>query len=277
MMSWQAWKPPVGWPACAPSVRWQTLPLSEADQATLWLFELDALAADSPPLTACLSHAERERAHRFKLPHHGRRHRVARSMVRHILAHLLHQPAAALAWPVGVHGKPGPQGNPPRLHFNLSHSNGWALLATSFTLELGVDLEDEAASERIGELAERILSPSDRLAFRAQGKGQGEDKGESLSQALLNTWVRKEACLKAVGTGLTQEMSALTLRSHLAHIPLEAPGPTARPALSRIGQADMAMEPTHTLNWCDVTLPPDCAMLAALAWLRGPSAHATQG
>lgn len=251
MMSWQQWEPPAGWPGCAPRVRWQALNPWADHQVTLWLFELDAPEADAPSLIACLRPEERERADRFKFALHGRRHRVGRAMLRHILGHLHRQAAADVAWPVGPHGKPGPLGASPPLHFNLSHSGGWALLATSFDLELGVDLEDEAATERIADLADRILSPIERVDFDTRRADA------AAADALLRTWVRKEACLKALGTGLTMDMSALTLGEHLAHLDPEAASPA-------------------TLGWRDLRLPASCGMRAALAWHPNPGVGATQ-
>lgn len=237
MMSWQAWAPPVGWPASAPPVRCQTLPLGPSHQATLWLFELDAPSADTPSFTACLSDAERARAQRFNQPLHARRHRVAWSMVRHLLSHLSLRPAADLTWHLGAHGKPAMATQADQVHFNLSHSAGLALLATSATLEVGVDLEDIGAAAQLADMAPRIFTASERDHF-ARANTQPPN-------SLLSTWVRKEACLKALGTGLNREMDTLALGE--GHVVGEQPA----------------------IRWCDVTLPQDCEALAALAWVQG--------
>lgn len=244
MMSWQAWAPPVGWPAAAPPVRWQSLPLGGPHQATLWLFELDAPSADTPSFTACLSEAERARSQRFTQPLHARRHRVAWSMVRHLLSHLSQRSPADLDWRLGAHGKPSMATPPDRLHFNLSHSAGFALLATSATLEVGVDLEDIGSAAHMADMAPRILSPSERSrCARANTMAPRQ---------LLSTWVRKEACLKALGTGLTREMDTLALGEGCV-------GATTPHG----GAADQLGD----IRWCDVALPQDCPAQAALAWL----------
>lgn len=247
MMSWQAWAPPDGWPANAPSVRWQNLGLGDGHEARLWLFELDEPVADTPELTDCLSQQEVERAKRLRQPLHGRRNRVARAMLRHLLAHLTMGQAAELTWQIGPHGKPHLAGQPARLHFNLSHSGAWALLATSASVELGVDLEELAARAHLVNMASRILCPEERAAL--------ERVELDASDTLLTAWVRKEACLKALGTGLIREMDTVALGAGQAH--------TATHARQALGE----MPSTH---WRDVELPPDCPSRAAIAWLGHP-------
>lgn len=249
MMSWQAWRPPAGWPANAPSVRWQRLPLPLPDdaqgtghEASLWLFALDDPAFDIPSLTACLNDEEQSRASRFRQALHGRRHRVAHAMVRHLIGHIVGQPAADLVWRTGAHGKPhlvaaGDSARP--LHVNLSHSGGWALLATSFTLEVGIDIEEGGSRQHLGEMAPRILSPEELAALPREPD-------------LLRAWTRKEACLKALGTGLMREMDTLTLT--------EGPARTSDASLSTHG-------PLPPLGWSDLTLPENCPGRAACAWL----------
>lgn len=249
MMSWQAWQAPADWPVDAPSVRWQALPLSDGHTAHLWLFYLDTPASDHPLLTACLSNDERTRADRFRQKLHARRHRVARSMVRLLLGHLCDHPAVKLAWLEGVHGKPsllipGASGNSPVLQFNLSHSGGWAILTTSAAMALGVDIEERDSQAHLTDLMPRILSPEEhgRLCLDPAEPGHMD--------TLLRMWTRKEACLKALGVGLTRDMNTLTLSGHEAN------------AAAR-GHAT----PSPGLAWADVMLPDDCHALAACAWL----------
>lgn len=258
MMSWQAWQAPADWPDEAPPVRWRTLPLSEGHAADLWLFQLDAPGCDHPSLTACLSDDERARAARFRQELHARRHRVSRSVVRLLLGHLCGHPAADLVWLEGPHGKPsviGPEreyDSLPPLHFNLSHSGAWAILATSTTMALGVDIEARDNRDHLTALAPRILSPEEH------GHPHLDPTLPDHTDTLLRIWTRKEACLKALGVGLTQDMNTLTLSSIAASASASACG-FASPA------------PPTGLAWADVPLPEDCQALAACAWL--PLAH----
>lgn len=249
MMSWQAWAPPDGWPANAPSVRWQDLSLGDGHEARLWLFDLDEPSADKPELTGCLSQQELERAGRLRQPLHGRRNRVARAMLRHLLAQMTKGQAAELTWQSGPHGKPHLAGHPALVHFNLSHSGAWALLATSASTELGVDIEALAARAHLVNMASRILCPEERACL--------ERVELDANDTLLTAWVRKEACLKALGTGLIREMDTVTLGAGQAQ--------TATHARQALGEMP-------STRWRDVELPPDCPSRAAIAWLGHPRA-----
>ncbi len=278
MMSWQAWSTPEGWPSVAPSVRWRRQALAEGQDASLWLFNMDAEEADTQALTACLNDEEQARAQRFRQPLHGRRHRVARAMLRHLLGHLCQRPAASLQWTAGPHGKPALRfndssaGDAHPVCFNLSHSGPWGLLATSFKLELGVDIEERSSRERLPEMAHRILSVEEHRHLGTSASPLAPvthlapltplapletlgPLGDELH--LLRTWTRKEACLKALGTGLHREMDTLTLEATHAR--------TANAHLATHGSLPK-------LGWADLPLPEDCAAWAACAWLM-PGPH----
>jgi 4'-phosphopantetheinyl transferase len=92
------------------------------------------------------------------------------------------------------HGRPRVLGSP--LYFSLSHTLGFGVLAFAQT-PLGVDVEAVPDSDRVGrvagtlhprEMAELELLPP---AERATG--------------FTRIWTRKEAYLKALGTGLTRD------------------------------------------------------------------------
>lgn len=86
-------------------------------------------------------------------------------------------------------GKPYFEGS--RLHFSISHSKNHAFCALS-SRPVGIDAEelDRKISSR---LAEKILSPNEKLRYEAAG-----DK----HLTLLKFWVLKEAAVKLTGEGL---------------------------------------------------------------------------
>lgn len=243
IMAWQPWAPAQPWPAQAPSVRWLRLEPLPGHVLTAHLFSLDLPIIADGDLTDCLSMAERDRAARFRFAQHAHRNRVGRAMARHLLAHwpgcTRTMPASAQVWVEGPHGKPAlAHHGAPR--FNLSHSNGWALLVVSDTLEVGVDLEELGSRAHLDGMASRILSPGE---LHAQSSPLSED-------ALLCTWVRKEACLKALGVGLSHEMSALTLN-----------------VTTGDGHGQATFDGCgSSVHWADLPLPPDCLAQACWAW-----------
>lgn len=83
----------------------------------------------------------------------------------------------------------------PTIHFSLSRGDGWALVALA-EAQVGVDLEAYPADSDAVEIAS-LLEPGEQARILAQEGG----RGERLAQA----WTRKEAHLKAVGTGLLHD------------------------------------------------------------------------
>ena len=98
---------------------------------------------------------------------------------------------AAVEYRVSEHGKPQPAGG--CWQFSASRSGASALYALSTGVELGVDHEhlDRAAPTPL----RRVFSARERAALDAVAEAQRP-------AAALTCWVRKEAYLKALGTGL---------------------------------------------------------------------------
>lgn len=106
-----------------------------------------------------------------------------------------------------------------RLRVSLSRSGNWCLLAASLDEGLagiGVDIENGSAADFDG-------FPS--LAMTANERGQLEEMPPAL-EARFQTrlWVRKEAVLKALGTGLAKAPSAVDVSGP---IPAGLSGPPA--------------------------------------------------
>lgn len=145
--------------------------------------ELDALSAD-----------ERSRAAAIVVPAVRRRFVRARATLRRILAGETGRAPHALAIDYGAHGKPRLPDHP-GLHFNLSHSGGLAVIATSTIGEVGIDLEALRPRPGLLPVARRFFAAHEADAVEACD-------GEARSRAFLRLWTRKEAVLKASGRGI---------------------------------------------------------------------------
>ena len=173
----------------------------------LWTAHLEALSpADLEELTALLDAAERARAARFHFERDRRHYVAARGLLRRLLGAALDQPASALVFEYGAHGKPAlaPAFMRDRtLSFNLSHSAGWAMFALAWDREVGIDLESLARLKRDGDglagLAARVLSARELPIWQALPNVAREP-------AFLRAWTRKEAYAKATGHGLLDEL-----------------------------------------------------------------------
>ena len=168
----------------------------------LWMIDLDQSACD--PET--LSQDEEARAARFVRPQDRRRFRVAHSSVRGILGRYLRQPAASLAFESNTAGKPFLQGlgRSHGIFFNLAHSDRHALLAVTSDREVGVDIEIARVFEDLPGMARQIMSSAEWHRFRSIPP-------ESAHDAFFGLWTRKEALLKAVGTGFLSDPREVNL------------------------------------------------------------------
>ncbi len=183
---------PIPWPAGAFD--------SEASQGEhldlrLWLVDLAAAGLDlaGPDHPWGLSNAERERAIRFRFDRDRRRYVVSRAALRRLLARATSRPEGEVHQRNGPHGKPALEAPPP--HFNLSRSGDVAVVGLSASHELGVDVERLGAVADSAALAKEHFTATEHSAWRACDKGVRD-------LAFLLGWTRKEACLKAAGTGL---------------------------------------------------------------------------
>ncbi|MEU3774622.1 4'-phosphopantetheinyl transferase superfamily protein [Streptomyces sp. NPDC032472] len=162
-----------------------------------------------------LSAAERARMARFAVAADRDRYLTAHVALRILLGRRLGQRPedvpithAACAGCGGPHGRPVVPGNP--VHFSLSHAGEFFVIAFSEHAAVGVDVERVPPSalpgalhpEEEAELA--LLAPADRPA------------------AFARAWTRKEAVLKALGTGLQNDPTTLLVGT--------APTPRAHPA-----------------------------------------------
>ena len=191
--------PPLAWPAPPPG------PLSlPAHEVHLWCVAVSRVAEPDAAWDALLSDAELQRAGRFHAAQDRRRYRVARGLLRRLLGRYLDLPPASLRLLYGAQGKPRlcPTQAARPVHFNLSHSADLVLYGFSASeAAIGVDIERSQAMPDLLDIAQRFFSPRESQALAALPPAQRQD-------AFFRCWSRKEAYVKALGTGLTQPLDS---------------------------------------------------------------------
>jgi 4'-phosphopantetheinyl transferase len=165
--------------------------------ARFWLVDLSV--APAPEALAVLSGPERERAARFIFDEHRRRYQAAHAGLRAILAAELSLSAAGIDFRFGAHDKP----SLPEEYgcmFNMSHSDELALIALATDLpagwELGIDIEKRHPVTNAMELAAANFTAAEQHEL-------AREPAATRDELFLTGWTRKEACLKAVGSGLS--------------------------------------------------------------------------
>ncbi len=173
------------------------LPVLGKDEVHVWRASLDMAPASIRRALTVLSADERRRADRFRFSVHGDRFVAARAVLRGLLGHYLELP------PSGVPLCAGPTGRPVLpsdfrdggVEFNLTHSGDRTLIAVARDRAVGVDLERLRRGVAHERLADRFFTPSEAEALR--------DVPPAVRPiAFFACWTRKEAFLKATGTGL---------------------------------------------------------------------------
>jgi 4'-phosphopantetheinyl transferase len=165
------------------------------EDASLQLWRID-LRRDLPAeALQALSGAEHARASRLRGEELARRYRHAHAALRLLLAERLAVAPRDLAFAVGSHGKPWLPAYP-RVSFSLSRRGDVAVVAIGRGPAVGVDVELPDARLDALALAQGVCSPSERAALAALPPAER-------ATVFLRAWTRKEACLKAIGCGLT--------------------------------------------------------------------------
>lgn len=148
-------------------------------------------------LARCLSASELIRASRLSSALDRARFARARGWLRLLLSRYLDADPAGLPLCEGSAGKPALLGGalPHPLRFNLAHSDGLALYAVTWRLEVGVDVERIREDFPIDEVLDTFLPENQRADLEAMPQPQRR-------QAAFDCWTRYEACLKARGQGV---------------------------------------------------------------------------
>ena len=174
----------------------------EAGEVHLWWGRGDVQDQDWDALLGSLSDEERRRGESFRRAEHARAFLFRRAFRRAVLARYAGVAPGELAFEEREHGKPFLAPPHERVRFNASSTGGWVLVAVAARREVGVDVEraDERflEPEELSRLARRVLTPGEQAVL-------ANLPARARPRAFLRAWTRKEALLKALGTGLSRE------------------------------------------------------------------------
>ena len=188
-----------GNPAPAPSgIQRLTPPTPHIE---LWWCSLEPLPARLDAFERSLSTAERARAARFGTPQLRDRYVMGRGSLRAILAGELGADPAAVAIVRGIRGRPQLAGTP-ALDFNVSHTDGVAIVGIVRRGRIGVDIERLERRINVEGIARKFMTANERAAIG----GQDADAGR---RHLLTLWTCKEAMSKATGDALTAPFGSI--------------------------------------------------------------------
>jgi 4'-phosphopantetheinyl transferase len=151
----------------------------------------------------------------------------------------------------GTSGRPyleNPKGKE-GLFFSLSHSGDWLLIAFGKEEHFGIDLEFKRDSIDPLAISERFFTRPETLLIRSASASVRKD-------IFYQVWVRKEACLKAMGIALAGGLKAVEIRGDQGLISLK--------------QMKGASVKWQSFSCKGISLDPDyAAALATVAGIKG--------
>jgi 4'-phosphopantetheinyl transferase len=230
-----------------PDAPWPPPPRSHREIGTaihVWSLRLDRARPRLTALERLLASEEREKAGRFRFAIDRERFIARRGLLRTILGDYLELMPESLVFGEAEHGKPYLMraADERNLRFNVSHSSGLALLAVTEGREVGVDVERVRPDVLEDDIPERFFSPREVAALRSLAQ-------PDQIPAFFRCWARKEAYIKALGTGLQLPLDSFDVSL----------GPGEPAAL--LGTRP---DPTQASRWSMQTLCVDPAYAAAL-------------
>lgn len=213
-------------------------------------------AANCADAERIMNTAERERAQKFV---RGRESYIAsRWLLRSVLAHYLGVSPAAVEFLRTDKGKPYLANSD--LHFSLSHSGDWAVLAVSKAELVGVDVEAIKTTRDLMGIAESYYHPHEFSHMQSL---------DSVVQAdyFYRLWTLKEAFFKALGTGISAGLEKV-------HFVLDAESISAAP------EASLNASPEWQFHQWELSATDYCALAytsaepVAVKWFNAFSAPA---
>lgn len=170
-------------------------PPHEPARADVWVWSLDVPDETFEVLSALLNAAERSRAARFFNLEHARRWTVCRGQMRQILGHVAGIAPVDIVFSEEAYGRPyiadAARAMP---SFNLSHTDGYATLAVSADVRIGVDIETIRPLS-----ADEMAWPLSQVEHAIVEAAPDTSRFETF----FRFWTLKEAFIKAVGKGVS--------------------------------------------------------------------------
>lgn len=167
----------------------------------MWL--IDTRRFEPQALQNMLSKDEMAAAGRFRRAALRNRYIAAHGGLRALLRDRHDIPLGVQAMDRNGFGKPY-LARYPRLHYSISYSSHYVMIGIGEDEPIGVDVEVVRPIEDAAELMVMHFTAAEQARVRSGG-----DSGICVSRRFLEIWVRKEACLKAFGCGLTIPLNSI--------------------------------------------------------------------
>jgi len=175
------------------------------DEVYLWRVSLDKITWDFDEIEQLLSADERKRSERFVFERDQRRFMLGRAVLRMILGRCLSLPPEEVSFRYERYGKPVLDHTD--FSFNISESDGCAVYAITRNRRIGVDIERIRDIAEMDQIARRFFSSSENELLCTL-------EGSRKRKMFFEYWTRKEALIKAVGSGLKMPLHSFDVTAY---------------------------------------------------------------
>jgi 4'-phosphopantetheinyl transferase len=192
---------------------WQTQPTvpvkPQANTFYIWQASTIDLYSFYDQFNALLNNDERAKSLRYYQPADRQRYILQHGLLRLLLGWYLHQPATGIRFNFNANKKPYLTGNHQPCFFNISHSGPEMLIAIG-DVELGVDIEQINHQFEYQDIASQYFSTAEVNFINESADSPA---------AFFLLWTRKEALLKACGTGIDDNLPDMPALNGLHQLP----------------------------------------------------------
>jgi phosphopantetheinyl transferase len=180
----------------------------ELNSPVLILLKTDAVRPDELiRLESFLSEEEIAKSRRFRFSRHRVSYIVVHGFLRWMLGRHLGISPETVEITYNSYGKPSVAGYSKHIFFNLSHSSGISVLAFDPDNEIGVDVERTDEEFEYESIVQHFFSKEEEKHIQ-------QIKTEARKR-FYEIWTRKEAYLKAAGTGITENLHVDVLKEKM--------------------------------------------------------------
>lgn len=165
----------------------------------VWQIDIESQIQNLKSFWPYLSNIEQSRANNFRFEIHKNKYIIRTGILRILLSNYMTCQPNEIEFKIGESGKPKLTNS--NLAFNLSHSKNKAIIAFAINLQLGVDIEYIDEKIEAKQIATHFFSTKEIEQLYALNDVNVVD-------GFFNIWTKKEAFIKAIGTGLTYPLDS---------------------------------------------------------------------
>ena len=151
-----------------------------------------------------LSKDEVSRLNKITLDSRRKQFIITRAITRTVIADTIQAAHSDIEFALNEYGKPYCSRPKNVIHFNISHSNDFGIIALNCDHKTGIDIQHQRPQKQILKLAKRFFASEEIQLLEQSGENQ-------LNDIFYRIWARKEALLKSTGTGLAHGLSRYTV------------------------------------------------------------------